>query len=546
MTTSSYTPIRMNIRSEDLDSTEKNGATTESSKSTVMEATVNLTKLCIGSGILALPFAVEKGGLILSPIFLALIAWWNFVSCEQMMACKQYVKIHSIVIPSDIASTYSRIAYCGCGKWGVHVTDACIIITLLGVCVTFLITFSSLLLSLPFMPLDAVGLAILSSCVLFPVCCSKDVSRLVSVSFLGLLSLFVGILVIAIFGVQLYGDDAYYKQRVLPLWSENASDFATFIGIATFGYGTCSLAFPVEESMKTPSQFSIAAKWSLAFVWFVYAIVGDSLALLFVHAPMGISSNILRNLPVHAFSAHIVKLSMCLVCLLTFPLTFIPSVQMLEELFDRGIRQEPGQIQGQVQSIEESGSEEECRHITANARDGVEIEMDHIGNSTTDNDAISSVASASASSSASSNMGAIPLTNDHEGYEGEDEEHLYSLNKISNHNEEGHSEERKNDRGGFFSFSTIFRGCLLIAIQAVSINVPCFGLVVSLLGCFTVSILSYVLPPLFSLRIISCHRTDCWPYFRDVLLLLLGSLITIATTVIVAKQCITDIFTDTC
>jgi len=150
--------------------------------SSVQDATINLTKLCIGSGIMALPYAVQKGGLVLSPIFLAIIAWWNYFSCIQMMACKKACR--QISIPPEISSTYSRIAYCSSGWWGVRTTDACIIVTLLGVCVTFIITFTSLLVSLPGNVLSVPEWACISAVLTFPVCCSRDVSRLVRYSFL--------------------------------------------------------------------------------------------------------------------------------------------------------------------------------------------------------------------------------------------------------------------------------------------------------------------------------------------------------------------------
>ena len=48
--------------------------------------------------------------------------------------------------------------------------------------------------------------------------------------------------------------------------------------------------------------------------------------------------------------------------------------------------------------------------------------------------------------------------------------------------------------------------CTILAIY-----VPCFGDVISLLGCFTVSILSFVMPPLLHYKIVSIplsHKKD--------------------------------------
>ena len=101
------------------------------SGSSVFEAATNLSKLCIGSGILALPFAAERGGLILTPVLVASIGLWNGVSCDLMMQCKNEMIRRGYVTPPEATSTYSMIAYCAGGWPAVYVTDFCIILTLL-------------------------------------------------------------------------------------------------------------------------------------------------------------------------------------------------------------------------------------------------------------------------------------------------------------------------------------------------------------------------------------------------------------------------------
>ena len=500
------------------------------------EAAVNLTKLCIGSGILALPYAVQKGGLLLSPIFLALIAWWNYFSCIQMIECK-----HACVdkfVPSSISSTYSRIAYCASGSWGVWITDSCIIITLLGVCVTFVITFSTLLRSVPGGDiLTTSQWAAVSAVLTFPACCSRDVSKLVKYSFLGLLCLLVGMCAISVFGVQLYGTAAMQTMQSvwdLPLWPATLADFATFIGIATFGYGTCSLAFPVEESMAFPQEFPKAAQWALVFVWGVYAVVGDVLAVLFVHDPHGVASNILRNLPLDAYSAHIVKLCMCAACLLTFPLTFIPGAQMLERLLRQELMSLSQLVGNTPVAQSNNGAHSAEYELNQNV---VAIEKVLVGGLEAGQlTEASRLLLRDADGSALQPSSLRPEESDTTHSEGNNGEN--DVNTIPN-----------NAR-------IVHRLILVLMLQFISAHVPCFGLVVSLLGCFTVSILSFVLPPLFSLRIISAKAVDdrisessdvaAGSYRRDLLLLILGLLTTVVATAIVIMQSIQSLSLEEC
>ena len=64
----------------------------------------------------------------------------------------------------------------------------------------------------------------------------------------------------------------------------------------------------------------------------------------------------------------------------------------------------------------------------------------------------------------------------------------------------------------------------MVIITIGSLAIPCFGLMVSFLGSFTFTILSFVLPPLFSVLIITKRKkdkssTDKLNYIQDLVLL---------------------------
>ena len=83
--------------------------------------------------------------------------------------------------------------------------------------------------------------------------------------------------------------------------------------------------------------------------------------------------------------------------------------------------------------------------------------------------------------------------------------------------------------GGSVAQTCALRLLLLAVVVAVAAAVPDFGLVVSLLGCFSVTVLSFVLPPLFMLRIKAKHgeRTAA-PLAKA--LIALGVVVCVATT----------------
>ena len=66
------------VRTSEVSRNSNRGKQEENSMSTAFQAGVNLAKISVGTGILALPYAtVNSGGLVLSPILNAIIAVLN-------------------------------------------------------------------------------------------------------------------------------------------------------------------------------------------------------------------------------------------------------------------------------------------------------------------------------------------------------------------------------------------------------------------------------------------------------------------------------------
>lgn len=211
------------------------------------------------------------------------------------------------------------------------ITDCSIIVTLLGVCIAYQITFAQLLQQIPYTNFSTSTLTIVFALLAIPLCCVPNVGVLAIFSLIGLICLIVSVIAIIVYGVISYGGEVAQdpfgpisftnaddhlasggndSHTHLPLWPETLSSMSSFIGVATFCFGLCSLAFPVEESMRNKNEFGKAVVWSLIFVWFLYVLLGDVGAILYVHDPVGIKGNILSNLPTDSFTARMVRLAM--------------------------------------------------------------------------------------------------------------------------------------------------------------------------------------------------------------------------------------------
>lgn len=495
-------------------SSPRQPSTRDESGSSAFEAAINLSKLCIGSGILALPFAAERGGLLTMPLLIAFVGLWNIGSCQLMISCKRACTSNGVMYatPPEVTSTYSQIAYCAGGWPAVYLTDFCIVVTLMGVCVTYLITFMTLVRDIG-VSWSPFRLALLSAALVYPSSCSTDISKLTFISFSGLVVLVLAVFALVVFGLHDFGEDlARDPLSHLSLFPVDGDSFASATGIAIFGFGLPSLAFPIEESMKNPGDFWKASWYTVLFVCIIYTVVGVGVSMLFVHDPRGISSNVLTNLPADSMSAHIVRLLMSLVCVSTFPLAFIPPAEMMERMTMNALgdgmrtsswslaralsRLSPFRDDSSTDSREASEHGLALGHLRENTEN--EIDGEH----------------ALRKNDGSVSLGSLSL----------DEDILVRVPP---------------------SLMYLVRAFLLLICECLASSIPCFGLVVSLLGCFTVTILSFVIPPYLSLSLLSKPKWEdersnpqALLLVRDCLLIILGVGVCCWSSVLVWQQCL--------
>lgn len=291
-----------------------------------------------------MPFATSLGGTFFSPFFLAVIALWNAISVKLIIECKyvtkakytsllsqDQIKRENSFVPSSLLreeedivsqveklkklSTYSLISYDSLGSFGLILTDFCIIVTLLGVCIAYQITFATLFADI-WPSWSSSSFLSLSLFLLLPLCYIKNLNFLSIFSFLSLIFLVLSIIIILYFGFHLYSED-YFSSSSSPATSisffpSNLFNTAKFIGIGTFCYGLSSMAFPIESSMRERKNFMLSVVLSLVFVWSLYILIGNVGAVLYIFDEEhgGIKENILNNLPSNTYISNTVRFCM--------------------------------------------------------------------------------------------------------------------------------------------------------------------------------------------------------------------------------------------
>lgn len=153
------------------------------------QSVLNLCKVCIGTGALALPFAFKEGGLLFGSVGLVGIAAWNYYASCRIDA----LRLHTA------ENSYASLAEHVFGSASARrVVDVCTISTLTGVCVVYTLTFATLLHDTP-LALSPGGDAtspsreiLLFGLLVLPLCVTPHMKFLANSSAVGLLALVLG------------------------------------------------------------------------------------------------------------------------------------------------------------------------------------------------------------------------------------------------------------------------------------------------------------------------------------------------------------------
>jgi hypothetical protein len=149
----------------------------EHHKATTIQTCLNMTKMCIGAGVLALPFATQEGGLIWHIFGLSIVTLWNLYATDRLLKCHVYMNEYKQIqdrtqnspenkrlrflssneneqriafqdvngtksMSSDDAalektSTFGKLAFFVFGKVGLHLVDAMMMSLMFGIIVAY-------------------------------------------------------------------------------------------------------------------------------------------------------------------------------------------------------------------------------------------------------------------------------------------------------------------------------------------------------------------------------------------------------------------------
>jgi len=301
---------------------------TQGGSATFQETVVNLTKLCMGTGTLALPFAAQKGGLILNVFGLIGIAGWNLFSAHRLiLALRIYEKNDRLLLCPEKAKTsiFSKIGWLAFGEIGIHLLDVCLVTLFLGIVVSYEDAAVGFLQDTPLstasLELDAFVIATMVGFLSL----APDMSDLAKASASGLFVLAFTFIIVAIYGTT----SGKTLTVAIDLWPQGGlTGVSDWFGCAVFGFGTVPLTYSYYESMREPSRLIHAKALAFSGVLVSYLVTSYGLLLLY---PIVMDGDILEDiLPTIGVVPTVVRLAMIVVIVLTSPLIVLPCGVILE------------------------------------------------------------------------------------------------------------------------------------------------------------------------------------------------------------------------
>jgi amino acid permease len=328
--------------------------------SSVIQTALNMTKLCMGTGTLALPFAAEKGGLVFNVIGLALIALWNYYCANCVIRCRDCLpprikrgdsdldaerslsrqqQVYGSIEgherlqrdnrspPPEGTTPYSEVAWYAAGNVGLVLVDVLMLLLSVMLIIAYEVAMISFIDDLPITTGSRKIDIIIPSVIVALLSCSPDVSFLSKFSIVGLLALALSFCVIVWQGLVENGLIGF--QSTLNLWPTDLTAASSWFGVVVFGYGIVPFILNFQESMSNPKQIGPAMKMGLILVFFAYIIISNGVRILFSPSH-SFDGDVLQALPKNSWIALIVRLLMTFVISVTAPLIVVPCGSMIE------------------------------------------------------------------------------------------------------------------------------------------------------------------------------------------------------------------------
>lgn len=305
--------------------------TTDTNLITASQCLMHLLKGTIGTGMLALPYAFSKAGIVGGPAYMTFIAvvamiGMNFLLMANQQLCRvenkrrlDYGDLCELAFKNGPVAFLRRKAH-----WGKMCINVLLVFTQMGFCAIYFVfiaeSFESVLQD--FGVDDALSVRIWISILFLPIlmlCMIRNLAVLSVFSMAANVFLLIGIVVIfyALF-------DHIPSPKKLDAF-KSFSDFPLFFGSAIYSCEGIGLVLPLENKMRKKSEFKYVLNGSMTFIFCLYVVFGF---LGYNKYGDDIASSISYSLPEKWYYSA-TKIAFALAIYITYALQFFVPVKIL-------------------------------------------------------------------------------------------------------------------------------------------------------------------------------------------------------------------------
>ncbi|XP_075668147.1 amino acid transporter AVT6C-like [Castanea sativa] len=295
-------------------------------------AVFNISTTMIGAGIMSIPAAIKVLGIVPGFLLILVVAFFTEVTVEFLL---RYTK-------SGKSTTYAGIVGESFGAIGSVAVQICVIITLFGALIIYLIIIGDVLcgsksgetlhlgilqewFGIQWWNSRAFAILFIVLFVMLPLAWQKRVDSLRYTSAISVLLAVLFVVICSAMAVQaLWVGKSTQKLRLLPDFSKvSVFDLFTTVPIFVTGFGFHVNVHPIRVELGKPTEMSLAVRISLAITVAIYSAIGFFGYLLFGDSIM---SDMLVNFDQNSDTTIgklldvIVRLTYAIHLLLVFPL----------------------------------------------------------------------------------------------------------------------------------------------------------------------------------------------------------------------------------
>eukprot|EP00039_Didymoeca_costata_P033131 m.40800 g.40800 ORF g.40800 m.40800 type:complete len:486 (-) comp9712_c0_seq2:64-1521(-) len=296
----------------------------------IPSSTFNLTNSVIGAGVLALPFAFDKAGMIIAGSLLFFVYLLVMYSCWMLLECRKFVEVKS----------FRGVANAAYGTKGILLVQCAVIMS------TFF-TMASYLVIIGDMVSPAIGqwmggtnedrcsvfadrrFAITCSLVIVgPLAMVQNIDSLKYTSYAAICAVLYLVIIVVVRSGQ--GLEEALKNET-PRFAEWSALVFRALPIVTLAY-TCQFnIFPIVSSLKRPTRarMQTVIVTSLTTCFLVYCLVGFFGYLTFFSRVRG---NLLLNYDPSDGYIMVGRMAVAIVILFSYPVLAFPCLNAIDEL----------------------------------------------------------------------------------------------------------------------------------------------------------------------------------------------------------------------